>query len=63
MADENNLTSASLVSLGIGIAIGSGLLFALVHMWPIIILTGAGYCIHKGFFFSSKGAAGAKDAE
>ena len=64
MADENNtLTSASLVPLGVGIAIGGGLLFALVNIWPVIILTGAGYCIYKGLSPSSEDTAGAKDAE
>jgi len=61
--DDNKLTSASLISLGIGIAIGGGLLFALVQVWPLLILAGAGYCIHKGLSPSSKDTAGAKDAE
>ena len=63
MADENyTLTSASLVPLGIGIAIGGGLLFALLHLWPVFIFFGAGYCIHKGLS-SSQDTAGAEDAE
>jgi hypothetical protein len=64
MADnKNTLTSASLIPLGIGIAIGGGLLFALVQIWPLAILIGAGYCIHKGLSLSSEGTTGAKDAE
>jgi len=63
MADENNtLTSANLISLGVGIAIGAGLLFALVHIWPVIILAGAGYCIQKGLHLSGD-KVGAEDAE
>jgi hypothetical protein len=61
--DDNKLTSASLVSLGTGIVIGGGLLFALVQIWPFLILAGGGYCIHKGLSIFSKDAAGAKDAE
>ncbi len=64
MADKNNtLTSANLISLGVGIAIGAGLLFALVEIWPVILLAGAGYCIHKGFYSSIDNKVGAKDAE
>jgi len=63
MADKNNtLTSASLVPLGIGIAIGGGLLIALVELWPLLILFGSGYCIHKGLSHSEH-TTGAEDAE
>ena len=57
MADiKTLLTSANLVPLGFGIAIGSGLLFSLIELWPAILLTGAGYCIYKGFSLSSRNA-------
>ena len=49
MADKNyTLTSANLVPLGIGIALGAGLLFMLIEIWPAVMFSIAGYCIYKG---------------
>ncbi len=62
MSNKNTLTSANLIPLGIGIAVGGGLLFALITIWPLLILTGVGYYIHKGLP-PFKGISGAKDAE
>jgi len=62
MSNKNTLTSANLIPLGIGIAVGGGLLFALIEIWPLLILTGAGYCIYKGLPLP-RDTSGAKDAE
>ena len=61
--DNNLLPKTHMVTLGIGIAIGGGLLFALIELWPLLILAGAGYCINKGLQSSNKQTTGAKDAE
>ena len=61
--DENILTGANLVPLGVGFAIGVGTLILLISLWPIFILAGAGYFIHKGLTSDLKDTSGAKDAE
>ena len=48
MDNKTKLTNADLVPLGIGIAIGAGLLVLLIELWPIIIFTGAIYCVNRG---------------
>lgn len=48
MNDKIILAKTHLISLGIGIAIGCGLLFVLIALWPLLLLAGAGYCIYKG---------------
>tara|TARA_Y100000310_G_C20521096_1_gene733723 strand:- start:514 stop:702 length:189 start_codon:yes stop_codon:yes gene_type:complete len=48
MDNKNKFTSANWISLGIGIAIGAGLLITLIHLWPLFIVFGVGYCFHKG---------------
>jgi len=63
MDNKNTLTSASLIPLGIGIAIGGSILFALIELWPLLVLSAAGYCIYKGFVSTPAGTTGAKDAE
>jgi len=46
--DKDNNFNFNLISLGIGISIGVGILYLFIHAWPLFILAGAGYCIHKG---------------
>jgi hypothetical protein len=48
MDNDTKSTSTELIPLGIGIAIGAGLLIILIELWPLMILAAAGYCIYKG---------------
>ena len=49
MENKNLLTSANLVPLGMGIAIGAGALILLISFWPLALLTGAGFFAYKTF--------------
>jgi len=63
MDNKKTLTNASLIPLGVGIAIGGSILFVLIELWPLLILSAAGYCIYKGFIASPEDTTGVEDAK